>query len=129
MNSAIDSITCFGIMVPSRPYNTTRLYCMSGFRTKKLVILEITIICIYLHKIRRNYYLWISLLYMQNFKELTLLFSAIIFSNFVYIGSISNPVMAIPPQFIDDQFVFGPILDFQKMKVVLLIGLWMEIGD
>ena len=60
---------------------------------------------------------------MQNFKELTLLFSAIIFSNFVYIGSISNPVMAIPPQFIDDQFVFGPILDFQKMKVVLLIGL------
>jgi len=46
---------------------------------------------------------------MQNFKELTLLFSAIIFSNFVYIGSISNPVMAILPQFIDDQFVFGPI--------------------
>ena len=60
---------------------------------------------------------------MQNLKALTLLFSAIIFSNLVYIGSISNPVMAIPPQFIDDQFVFGPILDFQKMKVVLLIGL------
>jgi len=40
MNSAVDSITCFGIMVPSRPYNTTRLYCMSGFRTKKLVILD-----------------------------------------------------------------------------------------
>jgi len=40
MNSAVDSITRFGIMVPSRPYNTTRLYCMSGFRTKKLVILD-----------------------------------------------------------------------------------------
>ena len=40
MNSAVDSITCSGIMVPSRPYNTTRLYCMSGFRTKKLVILD-----------------------------------------------------------------------------------------
>jgi len=36
MNSAVDSITGFGIMVPSRPYNTTRLYCLSGFRTKKI---------------------------------------------------------------------------------------------
>lgn len=34
---------------------------------------------------------------------------AIIVSRFVSIGSTSNPVTAIPPQFIDDQFVFGPI--------------------
>jgi hypothetical protein len=40
MNGVVDSITCFVIMVPSRPYNTARLYCMSGFKTKKLVILD-----------------------------------------------------------------------------------------
>lgn len=46
---------------------------------------------------------------MQNLKTLKLLFAAIIVSSFVSIGSTSNPVMAIPPPFIDDQFVFGPI--------------------
>ena len=46
---------------------------------------------------------------MQNLKILTLYGAAILVSSFVYIGSTSNSVIAIPPQFIDDQFVFGPI--------------------
>ena len=60
---------------------------------------------------------------MQNIKPLIFLFAVILVSSFIFIGSISNPVMAIPPQLIDDQFVFGPIAGLQKMKVVLLIGL------
>ena len=55
---------------------------------------------------------------MQNLKTLTLtlLFAAILVSSFVYIGSISNPVKAVSPQLIDDQFVFGPIAGLTENK-------------
>ncbi len=51
---------------------------------------------------------------MQNIKPLIFLFAVILVSSFIFIGSISNPVMAIPPQLIDDQFVFGPIAGLRK---------------
>ncbi len=63
---------------------------------------------------------------MQNFR--LLFFVVLLLSGFVYTGSISNPVMAVPSQLIDDQFVFGPItgLSENESGVVdwLMVGNW-----
>ena len=64
---------------------------------------------------------------MQNLKTLILLFAAIIVSSFVSIGSTSNPVMAIPPQFIDDQFVFGPIAGLSENESGSVD--WIMVGN
>ena len=65
---------------------------------------------------------------MQNLKTLTLLFTAaILVSSFVYIVSISNPVMAIPPQFIDDPFVFGPIAGLSEDESGAVD--WIMVGN
>ena len=64
---------------------------------------------------------------MQNLKTLTLFGAAIIVSSFVYIGSISNSVIAIPPQFIDDQFVFGPIAGLSEDESGTVD--WIMVGN
>jgi hypothetical protein len=65
---------------------------------------------------------------MQNLTTLTLLlFAAILVSSFVYIGSISNPIMAIPPQLIDDQFIFGPIAGLSENESGAVD--WIMVGN
>ncbi len=64
---------------------------------------------------------------MQNLKTLTLLFAAILVSSFVYIGSISNPVNAIPPQLINDQFIFGPIAGLSENESGAVD--WVMVGN
>ena len=65
---------------------------------------------------------------MKSLKTLTLLFAAILVSSFVYIGSISNPVMAVPPQLVNDQFIFGPIAglseDESRSVDWIMVGNW-----
>jgi hypothetical protein len=64
---------------------------------------------------------------MQNLKTLILLFVAIIVSSFVSIGSTSKPIMAIPPQIIDDQFVFGPIAGLSESESGSVD--WIMVGN
>ncbi len=64
---------------------------------------------------------------MQNLKILTLFGAAILVSSFVYIGSTSNSVIAIPPQFIDDQFVFGPIAGLSEDESGTVD--WIMVGN
>ncbi len=67
------------------------------------------------------------ILFNADSKTLTLLFAAILVSSFVYIGSISNPVMAIPPQLIDDQFIFGPIAGLSENESGAVD--WIMVGN
>jgi hypothetical protein len=64
---------------------------------------------------------------MQNLKTLTLLFAAILVSSFVYVGYISNPVMAVPPQLIDDKFIFGPIAGLSENESGAVD--WIMVGN
>ena len=62
---------------------------------------------------------------MQKFK--ISLFVVLLLTSFTFIGSISNPVMAIPPQLIDDQFVFGPIAGLSENESGAVD--WIMVGN
>ena len=64
---------------------------------------------------------------MQTLKTLTLLFAAILVSGFVYIGSASNPVMAVHPQLINDRFIFGPIAGLSEDESGAVD--WVMVGN
>ena len=66
--------------------------------------------------IYRNCYLRISICIIQIRKTLTLLFVTILASTLFHIGFISNPSISIPPQFVDEPFVLGPIAGLSENK-------------
>jgi len=64
---------------------------------------------------------------MKTLKTLTLLFAAILVSSFGYTEFISNPVMAVPPHLIDENFIFGPIAGLSQDESGAVD--WIMVGN
>ena len=62
---------------------------------------------------------------MQNYN--LFFFVVLLLSGFVYLGPISNHVMAVPSQLIDDKFVFGPIAGLSENESGAVD--WIMVGN
>jgi hypothetical protein len=68
----------------------------------------------------------VQVIQMPNYK--TLLFIALLISGFTFLGSNSNFVMAVPPMFLDDEYVFGPLSGLSENDAGtidwIMVGTW-----
>ncbi|MDN5846804.1 MAG: hypothetical protein L0H53_11080 [Candidatus Nitrosocosmicus sp.] len=62
---------------------------------------------------------------MQNLK--TLLFAALLISGLASLASISNSVMAIPPTYLDAEYVFGPLSGLSENETGAID--WIIVGN